>query len=100
MPTDCELVIQLAHHILHGGYGEGKLAKFHYKLAFDFFNVFSAIVPWPQGEKFPFLLLLRMKGRIETMQNLHNIIKQAGAELCQAQVKLEVIVYVEEEAWS
>ena len=26
--------------------------------------------------------------------------KQAGAELCQAQVKLEVIVYVEDEGWS
>ena len=26
--------------------------------------------------------------------------KQAGAELCQAQVKLDVIVYVVEEGWS
>ena len=29
-----------------------------------------------------------------------NIEKQAGAELCQAQIKLEVIVDVVEEAWS
>ena len=29
-----------------------------------------------------------------------NTFKQAGAELCQAQVKLEVIVDVVEEAWS
>ena len=27
-------------------------------------------------------------------------IKQAGGELCQAQVKLEVIVYVVQEGWS
>ena len=26
--------------------------------------------------------------------------EQAGAELCQAQVKLEVIVYIVEEGWS
>ena len=29
-----------------------------------------------------------------------NYLEQAGAELCQAQVKLEVIVDVVEEAWS
>ena len=28
------------------------------------------------------------------------LVQQAGAELCQAQVKLEVIVYIVEEAWS
>ena len=31
---------------------------------------------------------------------MKKLIKQAGAERCQAQVKPEVIVYIEEEAWS
>ena len=35
MARDCEPVMQLVHHILYGGHGEGKLPKFHYKFASD-----------------------------------------------------------------
>ena len=40
--------------------------------------------------------------KLHTIQKLlyGKEIIQAGAELCQAQVKLEVIVYVVEEGWS
>ena len=76
MARDCEPFMQLVHHILQGGHGEDKLQNFIINLHLIFWKVCSAILCRPQGEKFPFLLLLRMKGRIETMQNLNNIIQQ------------------------
>ena len=75
MARDCEPVMQLVHHILYGGHGEDKLPKFYFQLAFDFLEgVSSHFVP-ATGRKVFLLVLLRMKGRIETMQYLHNIIQ-------------------------
>ena len=34
------------------------------------------------------------------IEHENKVVNQAGAELCQAPVKLEVIVYIVEEAWS
>ena len=39
-------------------------------------------------------------GEFDVWVDFINIFKQAGAELCQAQVNLVVIVDVVEEAWS
>ena len=75
MARDCEPVMQLVHHILQGGHGEDKLPKLYYKLAFDFLEGRSSHYVPATGRKFPFLLLLRMKGRIVTMQNLNNVIQ-------------------------
>ena len=72
MARDCETVIQLAHHILHGGLGDGKLPKFLHNLHLMFWKVFPAILCWPEGENFHSLLLLMLKVRYDTKQNLHN----------------------------
>ena len=70
MATDCEPVIQLVHHILHGGHGEDKLPKFYFQLAFDFLEGVSSHFVQATARKVSLLVLLRMKGRIETMQHL------------------------------
>ena len=46
------------------------------------------------------MLLCSSPLHIRQDPSLKNNELQAGAELCQAQVKLEVIVYVVEEGWS
>ena len=51
MARDCEPVIQLIQHIPHGGNGEGKLPKFHYKLAFEFFEGVSSHLAPATGRK-------------------------------------------------
>ena len=40
---------------------------------------------------------ISVNGRLPPL--MKNNYRQAGAELCQAQVKLEVLVYIVEEAW-
>ena len=67
---------------------------------------------WVEGCVHRFLRALLYKGSSETNKHwescgycektiiFEKFIKQAGGELCQAQVKLEVIVYVVEEGWS
>ena len=74
MARDCETVIQLFHHILHGGNGEGKPTKSHYNLLLMYGKVFPPILCGPEGEDFPFMLLLMKKVRSDTKPNLHNTV--------------------------
>ena len=46
---DWKTIIQHVHHILHGGYGEGKLPKFHYKFASDILEGVSSPLVWATG---------------------------------------------------
>ena len=78
MARDWKTVIQHVHHILHGGYGghgEGKLPKFHQNLHLMFRRFFPAILCWPEGENYSFLLLLMMKLRSDTKHNLHSSVQ-------------------------
>ena len=51
LARDCEPVFQLIQHISHGGNGEGKLPKFHYKFAFEFFEGVSSHLAPATGRK-------------------------------------------------
>ena len=44
MARDCEPVMQLVHHILHGGHEEDKLPKFNFQLAFNFLEGVSRVL--------------------------------------------------------
>ena len=51
MARDCEPVMQLVHHILHGGHGEDKPPKFYFQLAFDFLEGVSSHFVLATGRK-------------------------------------------------
>ena len=76
-PETVKLLFNLSttYFKLHVVHGEGKLPKFHHNWHLKFWKLFPATLCWPEGENFPFLLLLMMKVRSDTKQNLHDAIK-------------------------
>ena len=55
LARDCEPVFQLIQHISHGGNGEGKLPKLHYKFEFEFFEGVSSHLALATGREVPLL---------------------------------------------